>query len=54
MALYEHGEMVYATMVSSGLDGWWTQPGVFQVYKRLEDRPDVRGFYCGPIRLLLP
>lgn len=39
LAVYEGGEMVYATMVSSGLDGWWTQPGVFQVYKKLENDP---------------
>lgn len=39
LAVYEGGEMVYATLVSSGLDGWWTQPGVFQVYKKLENDP---------------
>ncbi len=39
LAVYENGEMVYATMVSSGLDGWWTQPGVFQVYKKLANDP---------------
>jgi hypothetical protein len=39
IAAYENGEMIFATMVSSGLDGWWTQPGVFQVYKKLEADP---------------
>ena len=39
LAIYENGEMVYATMTSSGLDGWWTQPGVFQVYKKLANDP---------------
>ena len=39
MTVYEDGQMVYATMVSSGLDGWWTQPGVFQVYKKLTNDP---------------
>ncbi len=39
LAVYENGEMIYATLVSSGLDGWWTQPGVFQVYKKLENDP---------------
>ena len=36
LTVYEGGEMIYATLVSSGLDGWWTRPGVFQVYKELE------------------
>jgi hypothetical protein len=39
LVVYEDGEMIYATMVSSGLDGWWTQPGVFQVYKKLANDP---------------
>ena len=36
MMVYESGEMIYATLVSTGLIGWWTQPGDFQVYKKLE------------------
>lgn len=39
LAVYEGGEMVYATLVSTGLDGWWTQPGVFQVYEKFEADP---------------
>jgi hypothetical protein len=39
MTAYENGEMIYATLISSGLDGWWTQPGVFQVYSKLEIDP---------------
>jgi hypothetical protein len=39
LAVYEDGEMVYATMVSTGLDGWWTQPGLFRVYEKLESDP---------------
>lgn len=39
LAVYENGEMVYATLVSTGLDGWWTQPGTFQVYEKLESDP---------------
>jgi hypothetical protein len=33
---YEKGELVFASLVSSGLRGWWTRPGVFQVYKKYE------------------
>ncbi|HHH83151.1 MAG TPA: murein L,D-transpeptidase [Chloroflexi bacterium] len=36
LAVYEGGEMIYATLVSSGLKGWWTRPGVFQVFEKLE------------------
>lgn len=39
LAVYEDGEMVYATLVSTGLDGWWTQPGTFQVYEKFEADP---------------
>jgi len=34
IAAYEEGELIFASMVSSGLRGWWTRPGVFQVYKK--------------------
>jgi hypothetical protein len=36
ISIYENGELVFATMVSSGLRGWWTQPGSFRVYAKLE------------------
>jgi hypothetical protein len=39
LTAYENGEMVYATLISSGVDGWWTQPGTFQVYEKLEADP---------------
>jgi lipoprotein-anchoring transpeptidase ErfK/SrfK len=35
LAVYDRGELVFATMTATGLPGWWTQPGVFQVYKKL-------------------
>jgi lipoprotein-anchoring transpeptidase ErfK/SrfK len=33
IAIYEDSELIFASLVSSGLRGWWTRPGVFQVYK---------------------
>jgi hypothetical protein len=36
ISAYENGELVYATIASTGLRGWWTQPGTFQVYSKLE------------------
>jgi lipoprotein-anchoring transpeptidase ErfK/SrfK len=44
LAVYETGRLVFATMVSTGLPGWWTQPGTFQVYSRLE-RDDMSGAF---------
>lgn len=44
LAAYEGDRLVYATLVSSGLDEWPTQPGLFNVYARLvADR--MRGSY---------
>lgn len=36
LMVYEEGQLIYATLVSSGLQGWWTQPGLFQVFSKLE------------------
>ncbi len=44
LAVYEDGRLVFATMVSTGLPGWWTQPGTFQVYARVE-RDDMSGAF---------
>jgi hypothetical protein len=44
LAAYEDGEMVFATAISSGLRGWWTRPGVFQVYKKYES-DDMQGAF---------
>lgn len=39
MVAYEDDRMVYASLVSSGLGDWPTNPGLFQIYaKLLEDR----------------
>jgi hypothetical protein len=36
IAAYDKGELVFASLVSTGLQGWWTRPGVFQVYDVFE------------------
>jgi len=36
VSAYENGELIYATIASTGLRGWWTQPGTFQVYAKLD------------------
>ena len=35
LAAYEDGQMVYATLVSSGLNRWPTRPGSFRIYDKL-------------------
>ncbi len=44
MTVYEQGQLVFATLISTGLDGWWTQPGVFQIYEKLEADPMAGSF----------
>lgn len=39
LTAYEGGNLVFATLISSGVDPFFTQPGVFQVYKKLEFDP---------------
>lgn len=39
LTAYEGGTMVFATLISSGLSGWDTRPGVFQVYGRQVNAP---------------
>jgi hypothetical protein len=36
LAAYEGDRMVFATLVASGLPGFWTRPGLFQTYKKYE------------------
>jgi L,D-transpeptidase catalytic domain len=36
LAAYDHGQMVFATLVASGLPGWWTRPGDFQITSKLD------------------
>jgi len=36
VSAYDHGQLVYATMVSTGRNGFWTRPGLFQVWAKLE------------------
>lgn len=48
---YAGGQLVYATMVSTGRNGAWTRPGLFQVWAKLERDlmtggiPGEDGFY---------
>ncbi len=36
LAVYEQGKLIYATLVASGLDPFFTKPGLFQIQKKLD------------------
>jgi lipoprotein-anchoring transpeptidase ErfK/SrfK len=44
IAVYDNYELVFATLIASGLDPFWTRPGVFQIYEKLESTP-MRGSF---------
>lgn len=35
MTVYENHKMIFATLISSGMDPFFTQPGLFQIYEKL-------------------
>lgn len=39
LAVYDNSRMVYATLLSSGVPGFWTRPGLFQIREKLESTP---------------
>lgn len=39
LAVYDNGQMVYATIIASGAEPFWTRPGVFQISKKFETTP---------------
>ncbi|EKD87983.1 MAG: ErfK/YbiS/YcfS/YnhG family protein [uncultured bacterium] len=38
LIVHEKDRIVFATLISSGVDPFFTQPGVFKIYKRLENQ----------------
>ena len=39
VAIYEGHRLVFATMISSGIEPFWTRPGLFQITEKLETTP---------------
>jgi len=39
IAVYDQRSLVFATVIASGLDPFWTQPGLFQIYEKHEKIP---------------
>jgi len=44
LAVYDDYELVYATIIASGFDPFWTRPGLFQIFEKLETTP-MRGAF---------
>lgn len=36
LAVYDQRQLVFATMIASGADPFWTRPGTFQIYEKYE------------------
>ncbi|HSG24731.1 MAG TPA: L,D-transpeptidase [Anaerolineales bacterium] len=39
ISVYQNNRLVFATLTSTGIPGWWTRPGLFQVTQKLESTP---------------
>lgn len=44
ISVYDNYELVFATLVASGIDPFWTRPGLFQIYMKLDTTP-MRGAF---------
>ncbi len=36
LTVYENNQLVFATVIASGMEPFWTRPGVFQIYQKKE------------------
>ncbi|HEX7976843.1 MAG TPA: L,D-transpeptidase [Anaerolineales bacterium] len=44
LAVYDHHELVFATLIASGMEPFWTRPGLFQIKVKLDTTP-MRGSF---------
>ncbi len=44
VAVYEQGQLVFATLIATGIEPFWTQPGLFQIYQKYDSTP-MRGAF---------
>jgi lipoprotein-anchoring transpeptidase ErfK/SrfK len=44
LAVYEQNQLVFATVIASGIEPLWTQPGTFQIYEKHERAPMTGAF----------
>lgn len=39
LAVYDQSRLVFATLIATGIEPFWTRPGLFPIYKKLESTP---------------
>ena len=44
LAVYDQGRLVFATLIASGLDPFFTRPGLFPIFEKLESTPMAGAF----------
>ena len=44
LAVYQNNQLIYATLIASGMDPFFTRPGLFNIYKKLETTPMAGAF----------
>lgn len=44
VAVYDNYQMVFATLIATGLEPFWTRPGLFKIYEKLDSTP-MRGAF---------
>ena len=44
LAVYDQNRLVFATMIASGVEPYFTRPGLFPIYKKLESTPMAGAF----------
>jgi hypothetical protein len=44
LGVYENGKLVFAALIASGIDPFFTRPGLFQIYEKL-DRTNMSGSF---------
>lgn len=49
LSVYENNQLIFATVIASGLEPFWTRPGLFQIYQKKETETmrnnDLSDFY---------
>lgn len=44
LAVYDNRQLVFATIIASGSDPFWTRPGLFKIFSKLETTPMTGSF----------
>jgi lipoprotein-anchoring transpeptidase ErfK/SrfK len=39
LSVYDGRQLVFATLIASGLEPFWTRPGLFQIFKKIDSTP---------------